>query len=349
MRRLTPARLVPSFRHYATAVTAASAAQACGHQRDRGAPFGWLLGTTLANWMTMLEVMRHSHACRRRDRIKWSPKLTRSTSGRKAHMDKVVAVVFNDEKQAYEGLRAFRDLHTDGSITLYSNAVVAKDPNGKVVVRETSESPEGTFFGLLTGSLVGLLGGPIGVAVGASTGTMIGATFDLARAGISDDFLQEMSEYLLPGKTAVITEVDEDWQSPIDTRMEALSGHVFRRNRIEIEDAYYQRQITAYQEELIALEAERQKASAERKARLEARVEDTRHKLQDKQDQLKARIESVKREGDAKIDSLQQQLKIARDERKQLLEKRLAEIRAEYRERSDKLHQAWELTKAALR
>ena len=51
-------------------------------------------------------------------------------------MDKVVAVVFNDEKQAYEGLRAFRDLHTDGSITLYSNAVVAKDPSGKVVVRE---------------------------------------------------------------------------------------------------------------------------------------------------------------------------------------------------------------------
>ena len=48
-----------------------------------------------------------------------------------------------------------------------------------------------------------------------------------------------MSEYLLPGKTAVITEVDEDWQSPIDNRMEALGGHVFRRNRIEIEDAYY--------------------------------------------------------------------------------------------------------------
>ena len=106
-------------------------------------------------------------------------------------------------------------------------------------MRETSEGPEGTFFGLLTGSLIGLLGGPIGVAVGASTGTMIGATFDLARAGISDDFLQEMSEYLLPGKTAVITEVDEDWQAPIDTRMEALGGHVFRRNRIEIEDAYY--------------------------------------------------------------------------------------------------------------
>jgi uncharacterized membrane protein len=264
-------------------------------------------------------------------------------------MDKVVAVVFNDEKQAYEGLRAFRDLHADGSITLYSNAVVAKDPNGTLSVREGDEVPEGTFFGLLTGSLIGILGGPIGVAVGASTGTMIGATFDLARAGISSDFLQEMSEYLLPGKTAVITEIDEDWQAPIDTRMEGLGGHVFRRNRIEIEDAYYERQIAADREELAALESELKKASAERKARLEARIEDTRHKLQDKRDELKVRIESVKREGEAKIESLQEQLKTARDERKQRLEKRLAEIRAEYRERSDKLHQAWELKKTALR
>ena len=187
------------------------------------------------------------------------------------------------------------------------------------------------------------------MAVGASTGTMIGATFDLARAGISDDFLQEMSEYLLPGKTAVITEVDEDWQAPIDTRMEALGGHVFRRNRLEIEDAYYEKQIAADREDLAALEAELKKASAERKARLEARIEDTRHKLQDKRDELKARIESVKREGEAKIESLQQQLKTARDERKQRLEKRVTELRAEYRERSDKLHQAWELTKSALR
>lgn len=264
-------------------------------------------------------------------------------------MDKVIAVVFDDEKQAYEGLKAFRDLHSDGSITLYSGAVVAKDASGTLSVRDSGEVQEGTLFGLLTGSLIGILGGPLGVAVGASTGTMIGATFDLARAGIHDDFLQEMSEYLLPGKTAVITEVDEDWQAPIDTRMEALGGHLFRRNRIEIEDAYYQRQVAAYRDELIALEDERQKASAERKARLEARIEDTRHKLQDQRDELTARIESVKREGEAKISSLQQQLNTARDERKQRLEKRLAEIRAEYRERADKLHEAWELTKSALR
>jgi len=263
-------------------------------------------------------------------------------------MDRVVAVVFNDEKQAYEGLRAFRDLHTDGSITLYSDAVVVKDVNGKLSVREGGEVPEGTFFGLLTGSLIGVLGGPIGVALGASAGTLMGAAFDLTRAGISEDYLEEVSAYLLPGKAGVITEVDEEWQAPIDTRMEALGGHVFRRNWIAVEDAYYERQIAADREELAALKAEVTKASAERKARLEARIEDTRHKLREKQDQLKARIESTKREGDAKIKSLQQQLTTAREEQKRRVEKRLNEVRADYRERSEKLHQAWELTKSAL-
>ena len=43
-------------------VTAATTAQAYERQRDRGSPSGWLIGTTLALWMTTLEVMRHSQA-----------------------------------------------------------------------------------------------------------------------------------------------------------------------------------------------------------------------------------------------------------------------------------------------
>lgn len=263
-------------------------------------------------------------------------------------MDKVVAVVFNDDKQAYERLRAFRDLHRDGSITLYSDAVVAKDASGTMSVREGAERPEGTFVGLLTGGLIGVLGGPL-VAIGASYGTLIGAALDLTRAGMSDDYLKEVPAYLLPGTAAIITELDEEWQAPIDTRMEAIGGRVFRRNRIEVEAAYFDKQIAADREELAALEAELKKASAERKARLEARIEDTRRKLRDRQDQLTARIESTRREGEAKIKSLQQQLTTARDEQKQRLERRPAEVRADYRQRAENLQQAWELTKSAMR
>jgi uncharacterized membrane protein len=264
-------------------------------------------------------------------------------------MDKVIAVVFNNEKNAYEGLRALRELHGDGSITLYDDAVVVKDATGKVDAREVKDGAAGTITGLLTGSLIGVLGGPIGLAVGASTGTLAGAAFDLSRAGINADFIDETSASLLPGTAAVLAEVDEDWQAPIDTRMEALGGHVLRRNRIDVEDAYFERQDAAFREELRALEAERKHAAAERKARLDAKIAETRHTLQEKQDAVNARIDAIKREGDARIDLLQKQAAQAREETKARIEKRVTAARADYRVRSEKLHQAWQLTKSALR
>lgn len=263
-------------------------------------------------------------------------------------MDKVIAVVFSNEKSAYEGLRALREMHTGGDITVYDDAVVVKDASGNVSTRELRDETAGTFTGFLTGSLIGVLGGPVGLAVGASAGTLAGAAFDLSRAGINADFIDEISASLLPGTAAVLAEVDEEWQAPIDTRMEALHGHVLRRNRIDVEDAYFERQEAAFRAELKALEAERARAAADRKARIEAKIADTRHQLHEKQDQLKARIDAVKREGDARIEVLRKQAADARAEVKSHVEQRVATVRDDYRVRSGKLQQAWELTKSAL-
>jgi uncharacterized membrane protein len=264
-------------------------------------------------------------------------------------MNKVAVIVFNDEGQAYKGSRAIRDLHREGTITLYADAVITKDASGRVSLKRAPDAdPIGTLSGLLLGSMVGLLGGPVGLAVGVGTGTLIGAAFDLTQAGIGNDFINDVSEFLLPGTSAVITEVDEEWETPLDTRMEVLGGQIFRRNRIQVEDAYFEKEIAAYQAELESLEAEWKKASAERKARLEARVQETRRKLEAKHSELRTRIEAVKREGEAKIESLQQQLATARGEQQERLKKRLEKVRAEYQERTAKLNEAWELTKSAL-
>jgi uncharacterized membrane protein len=163
-------------------------------------------------------------------------------------MNKVTVVVFDDEKRAYEGSRAIRDLHREGSLTRYAEAVIAKDADGRVTVRKPADpAPVGTLSGLTVGGLAGLLGGPIAVAVGAGTGTMIGAAYDLMRAEIGDDFISEVSEFLLPGKAAVVSEMDEEWQTPLDSRMEALGGQVFRRNRIQVDDAFFEKEIAAYE------------------------------------------------------------------------------------------------------
>jgi uncharacterized membrane protein len=264
-------------------------------------------------------------------------------------MNKVTVVVFDDEKKAYEGLKAIRDLHREGTLTVYADAVIAKNAGGKVAVRQAPDTePLGTLSGFTLGSLVGLLGGPIGVAVGAGTGTMIGAAWDVTRAEIGDDFIAEVSEFLLPGKAAVVGEMDEDWQAPLDSRMEALGGQVFRRNRIQVEDAYFEREIAAYEAELEALDAEQARVSKERRARIEARKQEIRTKLDTRKQELKARLEAVKREGDAKAESLRKQIAVASEEQKAALKKRHDKVRAEYQERTAKLQQAWQLTRSAL-
>jgi uncharacterized membrane protein len=264
-------------------------------------------------------------------------------------MNKVAVVVFDDEKQAYEGSRAFQDLHREGSITVYADAVIVKEAGGKAALRRAPDpGPLGTLTGLMMGSLVGMLAGPVGMALGAGAGTMLGVALDLTRAGIGDDFLTEVTEFLLPGKAAVVAEIEEEWQAPLDTRMDALGGRVFRRNRVEVEDAFFEKEIAAYRAELDALEAELSKASAQRKARLEVRLRETRAKLEARQERLKARIHAVKEEGDAKMESLRLQLAAAHEDQKVRLQKRMVEVRADYRERVAKLEQAWELMKSAL-
>ena len=69
--------------------------------------------------------------------------------------------------------------------------------------------------------------------------------YDLANLGVGEDFLTEVAEYLQPGKAAVVAEVWEEWTVPVDTRMEALGGVVFRRSRNEVLDIVIERDVEA--------------------------------------------------------------------------------------------------------
>lgn len=263
--------------------------------------------------------------------------------------DKMIVVIFDDEKKAYEGIKALKDLHAEGSITLYASAVIAKDAGGKVTIKqEADEGPLGTGVGLVTGSLIGLLGGPVGVAIGATAGTFGGVLYDLAKAGVGEDFLSEVEQQLQPGKVAVVAEVWEEWVMPVDTHMEAAGGVVFRRAREEVLDDQLERDAAAHKAEIAELKAERARAGKEAKAKLQAKIATAKAKLQATQDRANAALEATKREMDAKVKSLKEQMAKAQADRKAKLEKRIAEVQSEHKRRAAKLHQAWELTKEAL-
>src|SRR5271157_5421617 len=145
-------------------------------------------------------------------------------------MDRMLVVVFDNETKAYEGKKALMQLDAEGSISVYAYAVLAKNADGTATVKQRDDSgPLGTLLGTSFGSLIGLLGGPVGLAVGAATGLAVGGTTDLNNARIGDDFIADVTKVLTPNKFAVVAEIEEDWTTPVDTRMEAIGGTVFRR------------------------------------------------------------------------------------------------------------------------
>jgi len=265
-------------------------------------------------------------------------------------MNKLIVTVFNDEKSAYEGVKALKQLHGEGTLTLYASAVLAKDANGSISVKQQADQgPLGTVLGMTTGSIVGLIGGPVGMITGAAAGTLLGSLYDIAEIGISGDFWTEALKQLSPGKTAVIAEVDEDWVTPLDIRMEALGGTVFRRARSEFVDEQIERDIAADKAEIAALKAEYNEATGEAKAKLKAKIDAADKRLRSKSDELKNRIDAAKRAGEAKVKSIEAQIAQAKGDAKAKLEKRVAEQRAEHKLRVEKLGQAWNLIKEAAR
>jgi uncharacterized membrane protein len=261
-------------------------------------------------------------------------------------VDKMLVVVFDSERQAYEATRALKDLHAEGSITLYGQAVIAKDAGGTVTVKEAAdEGPLGTAVGLVTGALVGVLGGPVGVMVGAVAGAYGGALFDVATIGVGEDFLDQVARRLEPGKAAVIAEIQEEWVLPVDTRLEALGGTVFRRAWGDVVDAQIARDVAAIEADIAAMEAEYEQATGEAKAKLRARIDAAKADLQQVRDRAKAAAEAAQREGEAKVAALNQQAAAAGAEQKRELDQREAEIRADYARRTAKLDQARALRK----
>src|SRR5579859_2897916 len=120
-------------------------------------------------------------------------------------MERMLVLIFSDEKRAYEGAAALRQLEREGNIAIYAGAVVVKNADGTTTPKAIDDlNPVGTLVGSSVGALVGLLGGPVGVAVGAISGLTLGALSDMSEARVGDDFVEEVAEALTPRKVAVI-------------------------------------------------------------------------------------------------------------------------------------------------
>lgn len=265
-------------------------------------------------------------------------------------MERILAVVFDNEAKAYEGSRALAQLDREGSVSIHAESVIKKNADGTVTVKQVDgDFPIRAAAGTAIGGLIGILGGPLGFAVGAAIGGTAGMLRDAYVADVNVDFLEDVSSMLKPGKFAVLADVSEEWITPVDTRMEALGGFVLRTEREHFEEERRIKELTALKAEIAQLKAEQAQARAEHKAKFQAKVDALNRKLQDKLDEAKLRSEAIKGETDAKVNALQQKAANAQREAKATINARIAEINKRYEEASRKLRTATadQLRKAA--
>jgi uncharacterized membrane protein len=220
-------------------------------------------------------------------------------------VDRMLVVVFDNETKAYEGKKALLQLDGEGSLSVYAYAVLAKRADGTATVKQGDDSgPVGTLLGTSFGSLIGLLGGPVGLAIGAVSGLAVGGAADLNNARIGEDFIDDVTKTLLPNRVAVVAEIDEDWTTPVDTRMEAIGGSVFRRTLSDVKQTIHEENVAAMNADLAQMKAEHAKAHADRKAKLQEKINQLDSKIQAQLQKAKDRRETLEREAQAKVQVL---------------------------------------------
>lgn len=265
-------------------------------------------------------------------------------------MDRFVVAVFPDETKAYEGVHAMRELHAEGSLSLYATVVVGRDAKGEIAVKSRDDvGPLGLGVGALTGGLIGIIGGPVGAAVGFAAGGLAGSFGDIAHFEVSDDFLETVKNSLTPGKFAVIAEVEETWATPLDTRLEALGAVVTRAERDQFVRDRVRQRIESVKKDLAERRAELASARAKRMEKhLTREIESTQKKLELATGTARKLMDEGKRETEAKIRALEAQADKANPDVRVKVQKRITELRRDLQAREEKLDRAYEVTQEAL-
>ena len=136
---------------------------------------------------------------------------------------------YSDPGTAEEDWNALKQLTTEGGIKVEALALVNRDSDGKVHVKDTTNEPAiGAVAGAIGGALVGLIFPPallasaaVGAGVGAGTGTIIDR---VTKRKIKSDV-----EWAVPnGGSGVVVVFDEQWVSEVErslTRADTISRH----------------------------------------------------------------------------------------------------------------------------
>ncbi len=281
-------------------------------------------------------------------------------------MDIFVAAVFDNSTAAYRAVDRIRELHKLADIHVFSGAVIAKDPDGNVLLESTvNEGPVGTATGYWVGALIGVLAGPAavasgavaaavgtaaiaGAAIGGLSGSFLGMARDLTDAGLSEEILDAVATELRPGHTAVVALIDELATLPLDEAVAAENGKLFRKPRTDVTDERIVGELGTAASALSNLRVEFLNATAADRDLLKVKGSHARSTLEERVRTAKERIETLESELKYRTSAIDEQVAGASQERLEKLRTRRTDLRSDFTNRLAKLKSAIEGAEAAL-
>ena len=126
-------------------------------------------------------------------------------------MSKLIVFTYNDKDKATTVLQSVAELSKQHLIEVQDAAVIVKDENGKVKVKQTLEAmvkssnvASGGFWGLLIGLI---FGGPVFMALlGLGLSALFGRKLDV---GIDNQFIKNVGNDMKPGDSALFLLTEE--------------------------------------------------------------------------------------------------------------------------------------------
>ena len=131
----------------------------------------------------------------------------------------IIVAAFQEEEAADAALKTLKEAKREKLISIDNAAVIRKDEEGKLHIKETSDltGGKGAGVGVLVGGAIGLLGGPLGVAVGSALGAAVGGvTAKLYDGGFKDERLREIGNSLTPGTSAIVAVIEHRWVAELE-------------------------------------------------------------------------------------------------------------------------------------
>jgi uncharacterized membrane protein len=142
----------------------------------------------------------------------------------------VLVAEFENDESANLALKNIYVQQNSRAITIKDAAIIRKELDGKIQVKESADSSAGksTGIGLLAGAAIGLIGGPLGIAAWSAAGAAAGGiAARLHDRGIRNDQLRQVGEELTPGSSALVLVIDPEWTTAIEKSLVAARARVF--------------------------------------------------------------------------------------------------------------------------